>query len=58
MVASILNQRQKPTMSGGRRTCGTVASGVLRFPTDVVFRELAGLLNAIAIALGVEGPSP
>jgi hypothetical protein len=30
---------------------------VLRFPTDVVFRELAGLLDAIASALGVEGPS-
>lgn len=31
---------------------------VLRFPTNLVFRELAGVLLEIAVALGVEPPSP
>jgi very-short-patch-repair endonuclease len=30
---------------------------VLRFPSDLVFRELPALLDAIALTLGV-GPSP
>src|SRR5262245_63351241 len=30
---------------------------VLRFPSDLVFRELTGLLDAITLTLGV-GPSP
>jgi very-short-patch-repair endonuclease len=31
---------------------------VLRFPTNLVFMERAGLLDAIARALGIAGPSP
>ena len=37
------------------RSCGI---NVLRFPTDLVFTELPGVLDAIALALGVVGPSP
>jgi very-short-patch-repair endonuclease len=31
---------------------------VLRFPTDLVFREPLAVLEAIALALGIVGPSP
>ena len=31
---------------------------VLRFATDLVFRETDGVLSAIADALGIDGPSP
>jgi very-short-patch-repair endonuclease len=31
---------------------------VLRFNNDLVFRELTAVLDAIALALGVVGPSP
>jgi very-short-patch-repair endonuclease len=40
-----------------RRTSYLVSRGivVLRFPTDLVFREIDGVLNVIAAALGVDG---
>ena len=37
------------------RNCRIV---VLRFPNDVVFKEPEGVLDAIALALGVTDPSP
>ena len=42
------------------RTKYLVACGIilLRFPTDLVFREIDGVLDVIAAALGVGGPSP
>jgi very-short-patch-repair endonuclease len=40
----------------GRRTAYLASKGitVLRFPTDLVFRERDGVLKAIALALGIE----
>lgn len=44
----------------GRRTAYLSCRGikVLRFTNDLVFRELPGVLDAIALALGVADPSP
>jgi very-short-patch-repair endonuclease len=43
----------------GSRYLGREGIQVLRFPTDLVFRELGGVLTVIAAALGiVDGPSP
>jgi hypothetical protein len=44
-----------------RRTAYLAAKGitVLRFPTDLIFRERDGVLKAIALALRIDpGPSP
>ena len=43
-----------------RRTAylGRCGIKVLRFTNDLVFRELPGVLDAIALALGVTDPSP
>jgi very-short-patch-repair endonuclease len=43
-----------------RRTAYLRRSGiqVLRFPSDLVFRELPAVLDAIALPLGVADPSP
>ena len=43
-----------------RRTSYLAARGitVLRFGTDLVLRETAGVLLAIAVALGIDNPSP
>jgi very-short-patch-repair endonuclease len=43
-----------------RRTAylGRHGIGVIRFPTDLVFRELVAVLDAIALELGFGGPSP
>jgi very-short-patch-repair endonuclease len=43
-----------------RRTAylGERGISMLRFPNDVLFRELPAVLDAIALALGIDGPSP
>ena len=43
-----------------RRSRYLVARGItiLRFATDLVFRDLDGVLGVIAAALGLDGPSP
>jgi very-short-patch-repair endonuclease len=50
-VAQAYDQRRTAYL--GRR-----GIGVIRFPTDLVFRELVAVLDAIALALRVGGPSP